>query len=243
MTILGVRSRAQITTCHYWAQRVQLMVNATWGCHRGLCGEVANEGLHIDPSTRTHSAALQSGLIHTSGSPQTLSERSRHSGTAVDYTRPRDGVEDIRSLPVPIPRWKRSQRGRAKSHWTWREWKLWQCDCLRNGWRKKAVRAAIELRNVDPANYLVDFSRVEETWGKCGVIYGLYHCTTGRWYVGQTKKRAWVRAQEHWCSRNRLPDLLHEALSSEQDPFCMALIPLEFIDETTWANVAGSHLE
>ena len=103
MTILGVRSRAQITTCHYWAERVQLMVTAMWGGHRGLCGEVANEGFHIDPSTRTHSVALQSELIHTSGSPQTLSERSRDSGTAVDYTRPRDGVEDIRSLPVPIP--------------------------------------------------------------------------------------------------------------------------------------------
>ena len=128
--------------------------NCDVGGHRGLCGEVANEGLHIDPSTRTHSAALQSELIHTIGSPQTLSERSRDSGTAVDYTRRRDGVEDIRSLPVPIPRWKRSQCSRAKPHWTYRvrrlwewrlwEWKLWQCDCLRNGWRMKAVRAECE---------------------------------------------------------------------------------------------------
>ena len=43
------------------------------GGHRGLCGEVANEGPHTDPSTRTHRAAvtttntevLQSELTHT----------------------------------------------------------------------------------------------------------------------------------------------------------------------------------
>ena len=102
------------------------------------------------------------------------------------------------------------------------------------GWRKKEVQRAIFLRDSDPANQGIDFTRVEELWDRCGVIYGLYHFTSGRWYVGQTKKRAWARFQEHWYSRKRLPDLLHEALALEQDPFCVTLIPLEFIDQHIW---------
>ena len=113
-------------------------------------------------------------------------------------------------------------------------WKAWQQQQMLKGWRKKEVQRAIFLRDSDPANQGIDFTRVEELWDRCGVIYGLYHFTSGRWYVGQTKKRAWARFQEHWYSRKRLPDLLHEALALEQDPFCVTLIPLEFIDQHIW---------
>ena len=113
-------------------------------------------------------------------------------------------------------------------------WKAWQQQQMLKGWRKKEVQRAIFLRDSDPANQGIDFTRVEELWDRCRVIYGLYHFTSGRWYVGQTKKRAWARFQEHWYSR-KLRDLLHEALALEQDPFCVAL---EFIDQHIWLQSA-----
>ena len=142
------------------------------------------------PGANSCNPVLHSERTHTSGAPQTLSERSTLNRTAVAYTRPdAHDCEDLRHLEVPIPRSKQMLRRRAGSQWTWKGWKAWQQQQMLKGWRKKEVQRAIFLRDSDPANQGIDFTRVEELWDRCGVIYGLYHFTSGRWYVGQTKKR------------------------------------------------------
>ena len=64
-----------------------------------------------------------------------------------------------------------------------------------------------------------------------GAIYGIYHLTTGRWYVGQTVSTIHKRAQEHWWSRLREGDAFHQALALDDNPFSIVALPLEWIPE------------
>ena len=62
-----------------------------------------------------------------------------------------------------------------------------------------------------------------------GAIYGIYHLTSRRWYVGQTIGTIHKRAQGHWWSRFRESDAFHDALAVDPNPFSFIPFPLEWI--------------
>jgi hypothetical protein len=85
----------------------------------------------------------------------------------------------------------------------------------------------MHLRATDGANAAVDWADVKSLWETPGWIYALFHFPTGRLYVGQTRRRVWKRAQEHWWSRGRSKDLLHDALANDTNPFAFVMVPIE----------------
>ena len=80
-------------------------------------------------------------------------------------------------------------------------------------------------------NTVSDWSLASQYWDCKGVIYGIYHFTTRRWYVGQTINTVHLRAQGHWWARAREPDLFHETLALDTSPFSFVPIPLELIPD------------
>ena len=102
----------------------------------------------------------------------------------------------------------------------------------RQQWRqKKELNRGIKIRAQEPSNASYDFVNVSRDFDSSGAIYGLYHFTTGRWYIGQTVNPIHKRVQQHWWSRFRDQDLFHEALALEETPFCFIAIPLEWIPD------------
>ena len=87
----------------------------------------------------------------------------------------------------------------------------------------------LQLLAKEPANEQIDWRHISQHFNDCGAIYGIYHFTSGRWYVGQTINEVYRRAQGHWWARFRDLDLFHEALSLEEDPFSFIALPLEYI--------------
>jgi hypothetical protein len=104
----------------------------------------------------------------------------------------------------------------------------------RQDWRKKDINRVLRLRANDPATRDLDWQHASQWWDVKGAIYGLFHFTSGRWYVGQTKNEIFERGRSHWWSRFREEDLFHEALSLDPDPYHFIIIPLEWIPEHKW---------
>ena len=103
--------------------------------------------------------------------------------------------------------------------------------CQTRTWRKSQIRCVLKMRHQDPANRGVDL-HPDKTWNQGGWIYALYHFATGRWYVGQTVRRFWLRAQEQYGQAKkdrRLTDVLHTALANEPSPLSFVVFPLEKI--------------
>jgi len=103
-------------------------------------------------------------------------------------------------------------------------------------WYKPDIKKKLRLRDQDPANRGANLSDVAATWNKSGWIYGLFHFASGRWYVGQTIRRYWLRAQEHWYQRKTMKDLLHFALANESSPFSFVVFPLEHIPKENYID-------
>ena len=140
---------------------------------------------------------------------------------------------DLRPLPLPEPFDKHephpSRNRRHQDEWNWTSWKEWLIDAAGRKWHKPSIRRVLRLRDQDPKNRSVDFSKARTLWNLSGWIYGLFHFASGRWYVGQTIRQYWFRAQQHWNSRTRLEDVLHTALANELSPFSFVVFPLEKI--------------
>ena len=139
---------------------------------------------------------------------------------------------DLRMLPICEPADKHNKAppppARFNRSWTWESWKAWLRRCWdRTRWHhKKELDRVIRLRG-SPSDWRhssLDFDR-------CGAIYAIYHCPSGRLYVGSTINEIWERARHHWWSRFREDDLFHDALSGDVDPFSSIVIPLEWIRE------------
>ena len=140
---------------------------------------------------------------------------------------------DLRPLPLPEPYDKNaphpSRNQRHQEDWTWNAWRDYIFDAASRKWNKPSIKRVLKLRDQYPANRKMDFTKTSELWTKRGWIYGLFHFASGRWYVGQTSREYWVRAEEHWHSRKRLTDVLHNALANEISPFSVVVFPLEKI--------------
>ena len=149
-------------------------------------------------------------------------------------------VVDERRLPLPEPFDKHEpQVSRSRRHqdpWTWDSWREWLRQAGARRWYKPGIRRGLRLRDQDPVNQGVNLSDVDAVWKKAGCIYGLFHFASGRWYVGQTIRRYWFTAQEHWHQRKTLKDLLHTALANEASPFSFVVFPLEFIPENEYMD-------
>ena len=67
-----------------------------------------------------------------------------------------------------------------------------------------------------------------------GLIYGAFHCPTGRWYMGQIINCINQRLRQHWWARDRDKDFFHLTLTD--DPDLMVLLPfvLEYIPRRLW---------
>ena len=132
--------------------------------------------------------------------------------------------ENLRRLPIPEPYDKVEDQEAAATRyarpWTWTQWKSWMSRCWdRGSWRQKnEINRVLQLRAKEPANKQIYWRQISQRFNDCGVIYGIYHFTSGRWYVGQTINEVYRRAQSHWWARFRDLDLFHEALSLEEDP-------------------------
>ena len=144
-------------------------------------------------------------------------------------------VCDERPLPLPEPFDKHEpQKSRNRRHqdpWTWASWREWMKEAGSRRWYKPGICRGLRLRDQDPANKGANLSDAAAIWNKTGWIYGLFHFATGRWYVGQTIRRYWFRAMEHWHQRKTLKDMLHFALANELTPFSFVVFPLEYISE------------
>ena len=140
-------------------------------------------------------------------------------------------VPDLRALPLPEPYDKNaphpSRNQRHQDSWTWDAWRDWQFDNASRKWHKPSIRRVLKLRDQDPANRDIDFKKTAEHWKSQGWIYALFHLASGRWYVGQTINEYWIRAEQHWRDRQRLTDVLHNALANEISPFSYVVLPLE----------------
>ena len=152
-------------------------------------------------------------------------------------------VPDDRCLPLPEPFDKHaphpSRNRRHADPFTWKAWKDWLLDTAGRKWRKPAIRKVLKLRDSDPANTSVNFSETQKHWDSTGWVYGLFHFATGRWYVGQTVRKYWVRAQEHWTVRKKLTDVLHQAIANELSPFSFVVFTLEKINPELYQS--GNH--
>jgi len=141
---------------------------------------------------------------------------------------------DNRSLSLPEPFDKHapqfSRNRRHEDEWSWEAWRSWQLSIAGREWRKPAIRKVFMLRESDPANANVNFKETKKLWDTNGVIYGVFHFASGRWYVGQTVNKYGERAQKHWYERRSASDLFHTALD-EFTPFFFAIFPLEVIEE------------
>ena len=126
-------------------------------------------------------------------------------------------AHDLRNLPLPEPYDKNaphpSRNQRHQDSWNWDAWRDWLFDALTRKWYKPSIRRVLKLRDQDPVNRNMDYTKAKDLWTKRGWIYALYHFSSGRWYVGQTIREYWVRAEEHWRNRKRLTDVLHNAFS------------------------------
>ena len=107
-------------------------------------------------------------------------------------------------------------------------------DAAGRKWRKIDIRKALKLRDEDPANSRTDFKETKKLWDLQGLIYGIYHFATGRWYVGQTVNTYGERAQKHWYARKSADDLFHSALANELSPFSFVAFPLEAIELSSY---------
>ena len=146
-------------------------------------------------------------------------------------------VRDDRRLPLAEPYDKHAphppRHQRAPARWTWAEYQDWMVRCWSRRWRHKALKKVIALRQQEDANADVDWTAVPTLWDTPGWIYALYHFPSGRLYVGQTTRKVWLRTREHWWSRARSKDLLHEALANDQSPFAYIVLPLEKLPSPT----------
>ena len=149
-------------------------------------------------------------------------------------------VPDFRPLPLPEPYDKNaphpSRNQRHQEDWTWNAWRDYIFDAASRKWNKPSIKRVLKLRDQYPANRKMDFTKTSELWTKRGWIYGLFHFASGRWYVGQTSREYWVRAEEHWHSRKRLTDVLHNALANEISPFSFVVFPLEKIADNLFQS-------
>ncbi len=143
--------------------------------------------------------------------------------------------EDLRLLPLPEPGDKHDPTcppgSRYERTWDWASWKRWMRRCwVRKEWaNKKEISRALRLRSQEMSNADIDWDHCDDRFDETGAIYGIYHFTAGRWYVGQTINTIYKRAQEHWWSRYREDDAFHQALGLEFNPFAFIALPLEFI--------------
>ena len=102
--------------------------------------------------------------------------------------------------------------------------RCWHRPC--NEWRTATVHNVLQKRDEDPANAQADpHWELKET---C-FIYVMFHFPTGRLYVGHTTRTVLQRSKEHWWDRNRLKDMLHQALANDTDPFAFVMLPLEML--------------
>ena len=90
------------------------------------------------------------------------------------------------------------------------------------------------LRDRHTRHQDVDWGHSSDLFETEGVIYGIYHFTSGRWYVGQTINTVWSRAQNHWWSRVRESDAFHQALALDVNPFSFIAFPFEFIPRESY---------
>jgi hypothetical protein len=115
-------------------------------------------------------------------------------------------------LPLPEPFDKHaphpSRNQRHQDSWTWNAWRDWLFEATSRKWHKPSIRKVLKLRDSDPANKSMDFTKAADHWKAKGWVYGLFHFASGRWYVGQTINEFWVRAEQHWHARKRLTDVL-----------------------------------
>ena len=141
-------------------------------------------------------------------------------------------TRDDRALPIPEPYDKHaplpSRHRRNDGHWTWQDHMRWmQQSWGQTQWRNKTLRKVLQLRSADATNGSVNWSDVTALWDTPGWIYVLFHFPTGRLYVGQTSRKVWKRTKEHWWSRGRCNDALHDALANDSTPFSFIMLPLE----------------
>ena len=129
------------------------------------------------------------------------------------------------------------RRSTGRASWTWKGWGEWHARAVeRRHWRKKPIRRMLQLRDKtaaqrgDAINYY-SASAVQEVHG---MVYGIYHFPTGKWYVGQTINTVETRARQHWWSRNSAEDYFHLALADDPDPMCWVAFPLEAVPKEEW---------
>ena len=133
--------------------------------------------------------------------------------------RPNRPTEDLRQLPPPEPGDKHDDApppaSRYPRPWTWTAWKEWMRRCWdRTRWKnKKAINTALRLREQEPNNRGIDWSNCATAFEDKGAIYGIYHFTAGKWYVGQTVGTIAQRAMGHWWSRLTANDAFHQAMA------------------------------
>ena len=139
---------------------------------------------------------------------------------------------DDRALPIAEPYDKHdpqpSRHRRNEGQWSWQDYMSWmQRSWGRSSWRNKTLRRVLQLRSADDANRSASWDDIPALWDAPGWIYALFHFPTGRLYVGQTQRKIWNRTREHWWSRGRCTDALHDALANDPNPFAYIMLPLE----------------
>ena len=115
------------------------------------------------------------------------------------------------------------RRSTGMSAWTWEGWATWQAEAIRRReWRKTPIRRMLQVRKEeatqrrDRTNYH-DPALFKEA---NGLVYGAFHFSTGKWYVGQTINTVLQRAKQHWWSRPTTRDYMHLAMADDPDPMC-----------------------
>ena len=141
---------------------------------------------------------------------------------------------DERHLPYPIngKRARQVHQSTGRVNWTIASWADWHTRAVqRRNWRKAPLRRVLAIRQAEARarGDRFDYFSREAAAETNGMIYGAYHCPTGRWYVGQTINTIWQRVKQHWYSRRAAPDYLHLALADDPDPMTWIALPLEAI--------------
>ena len=155
-----------------------------------------------------------------------------------------DTTRDARALPYPQhgKLARRVQQATGRVAWSWATWKDWHHSCVaRTRWHKTAITRALQMR-ADEARErgdTTDYFHPDAVSAVTGMIYGIYHFPTGKWYVGQTINTIQARAREHWWSRAKAGDYFHLALADSADPMCFVSLPLERINKDLWRYPPG----
>ena len=180
---------------------------------------------------KTHNSSLNASNTQypsSSGEPSAKMARPIFSVAQVDYTR------DVREVPEPLLKGALEEEDKDERAWSWPQWETWYRSRVTiKRWRLKVIQRVLDIRAVEARKRkdFTDYHDPNMLFSRVGCVYGLFHFTSKKWYVGQTINTVPHRARQHFSDRARCQDRLHEELCMDLSPSGFLMFPLQYVEQ------------